>query len=74
MKGVFVFCLGVISVLYLLNIGVGVIELLPDSLPIIGNLDEAGATMLLLLCLKYFGLEPAKIFEKDSQKQNVIEV
>jgi hypothetical protein len=32
--------LGIISALYLLNIGFGVIELIPDNAPIIGNIDE----------------------------------
>jgi hypothetical protein len=33
--------------LYLLNPGLGVFELLPDNLPLVGNLDEAGAFMLV---------------------------
>ncbi|EPZ52062.1 hypothetical protein M902_1799 [Bacteriovorax sp. BAL6_X] len=42
----------VISVVYLLNPTAGVIELIPDNIPYIGNLDEAGAVMLFLSCLK----------------------
>ena len=64
MKNIIVFCLGIISLLYLLNIGVGVIELIPDNIPFVGNLDEGSATILLLMCLRYFGLDPAKIFER----------
>ena len=45
MKSIIVFCLGVISLFYLLNIGVGVIELIPDNIPFVGNLDEGGATI-----------------------------
>ncbi len=33
---------------YLLNPGAGVIELLPDVIPGLGNIDEAGATALLI--------------------------
>lgn len=55
-KSVFVFLLGVISALYLLNVGVGVVEFVPDNLPLIGNIDEATATFLLLNCLAYFGI------------------
>jgi hypothetical protein len=40
------------SVLYLLNLGFGLFELLPDAAPVIGNLDEAGFGMLLLACLR----------------------
>ena len=42
-----------VSALYLANLGVGVVELLPDNLPLLGNLDEAGATGLLLASLRY---------------------
>ncbi len=68
MKSIVVFGLGIISLLYLLNIGVGVIELIPDNIPFVGNLDEGGATVLLLMCLRYFGLDPAKIFERKSTR------
>jgi hypothetical protein len=46
----------IISVLYLLNPGWGVFELLPDNLPIIGNLDEVFFTLLLLWCLQTLGI------------------
>ena len=39
----------------------------------IGNLDEGGAAMLLLMCLRYFGLDLTKIFEKDSKKEKSLE-
>jgi uncharacterized membrane protein YkvA (DUF1232 family) len=38
----------VLGLLYLINPGAGVIELIPDNIPGIGNLDEAGATALLI--------------------------
>jgi uncharacterized membrane protein YkvA (DUF1232 family) len=37
---------------YVLNPGAGVFELLPDNLPLIGNLDEAGMGALLLYCIR----------------------
>jgi len=40
--------IGGISLLYLINPTAGIIELIPDNLPILGNLDEAGATVLLI--------------------------
>lgn len=43
--------LGAISLVYLLNPTAGVIELLPDNLPLVGNLDEGVAGMLLLQAL-----------------------
>ncbi len=37
---------------YLLNPGMGLFELIPDGMPIIGNLDEAAATALFLWGLR----------------------
>lgn len=45
------------ALLYLLNPGFGWIEILPDNLPIVGNLDEVGITGLLLYCLRVLGVE-----------------
>lgn len=60
--------MGILSLLYLLNIGVGVIELIPDNIPFVGNLDEAGAAALLIMCMRYFGLDLTKIFQKSTKK------
>ncbi len=40
-----------IGVLYILNPTMGLIELLPDNLPLIGNLDEGAAYLLI-----YYGI------------------
>jgi len=55
-KGSFVLLLGILSAAHLANIGAGVVELIPDNIPVLGNIDEAGATLLLLNCLSHFGL------------------
>ncbi len=73
MKGFIVFCIGVIALLYLLNIGMGLIEIIPDNIPFVGNLDEAGAVALLLMCLRYFGIDVTKIFEKEMNNKKIIE-
>ncbi len=65
MKGIIVFFFGLIAILYLLNIGAGVIELIPDNIPLVGNLDEAGAVTLLLMCLRYFGVDVTRLFQKN---------
>lgn len=57
LRHVLVALLAAISILYLLNFGFGWVEFLPDNLPIVGNLDEAAATLLLLNCLAYFGID-----------------
>lgn len=43
----------ILGLIYVLNPGAGVLELLPDNLPGIGNLDEAGAAALLIFGLRY---------------------
>lgn len=53
---------GLLALLYLMNPGAGVLELIPDNLPLIGNLDEAVATAILLAVLRYFGLDLTRFF------------
>lgn len=36
------------SIVYIINPTAGFIEFIPDNIPLIGNLDEAGATALLI--------------------------
>lgn len=64
---------GIVSALYLLNIGFGVAEFIPDNVPIFGNLDEAAATGLLINCLAYFGLDVTRFLRRksDSGKPDV---
>lgn len=54
LKNIAVLLSGLVGALYLLNFGAGIFELIPDNLPIIGNLDEAGAAAMLIHCLTYF--------------------
>ena len=68
-KSVVALALGLLSVLYLLNPGVGFIEIIPDNLPIIGNLDEVGATLLLLRCLGYFGFDVSRLIGGLSRRE-----
>jgi uncharacterized membrane protein YkvA (DUF1232 family) len=46
--------MGALGLLYILNPGAGFIEFIPDNLPIIGNLDEGVAIMLLWAALVEF--------------------
>lgn len=41
------------GILYILNPGGGIVELIPDFLPLVGNLDEAAATAIALWGLHY---------------------
>jgi hypothetical protein len=53
--------LGAVAVLYMLNPTLG-IDLLPDNLPLLGNMDEGGAMILLLGVLRYYGLDLTGLF------------
>ena len=69
MKKIGIFCLGVFSIFYLLNPGAGVFEVIPDNIPLIGNIDEAAAAALLLACLRYFGYDLSAWFKRDKVDQ-----
>lgn len=55
------------SIVYLINPTAGFLELIPDNIPLIGNLDEAGAVFILISALKYFGVEMPTIFKKEER-------
>lgn len=59
-KSVFVFFLGLFGLLYLANPTMGLFELIPDAIPFVGNLDEAGASLLVIGALRYFGIDLTK--------------
>ncbi len=74
-KSLLVFVVGLLASFYLVNPGAGIFELIPDNLPLVGNLDEAGATALLLASLRYFGVDPISLFtRKRKDEEPVIDV
>lgn len=73
MKKFLIFCIGLLALLYLLNPTAGVFEIIPDNLPLVGNLDEAAAVALLLMCLKYFGIDLPNIFRRDASDGTTID-
>ncbi|WP_127716863.1 DUF1232 domain-containing protein [Halobacteriovorax sp. HLS] len=64
LKTVWTLLCGIIGLIYILNPTAGVIELIPDNIPLIGNLDEALAVVLVLGALRHFGIDITKIFKK----------
>ena len=56
-KNILVALAGLLSLVYLLNPTAGVLELIPDNLPIIGNLDEAAAVAIILAAFRYYGID-----------------
>lgn len=56
-KNILVLLAGLLSLVYLVNPTAGVLELIPDNLPIIGNLDEAAACAIILAAFRYYGID-----------------
>jgi uncharacterized membrane protein YkvA (DUF1232 family) len=65
MKSLLVALLGALSFIYLLNPTLGVFELLPDNIPLLGNVDDATAAMVLLGALRYFGWDLTRLFVRQ---------
>ncbi len=70
MKKFLIGLIGILSGLYLLNPTLGIFELIPDALPLVGNMDEGAATFLLLSSLAYFGLDLRDVFSGLQKKKN----
>lgn len=64
-----------LCILYLLNPGLGVFELIPDNIPGIGNLDEGAAVALLIYLVRKWREKPIKPASAPSMpKTQVIDV
>lgn len=48
---------GALAALYLIYPSLGIFELIPDAVPLVGNLDEAGAMLLLTNVLAWYGID-----------------
>lgn len=63
-----------VCLIYLFNPTAGILELIPDVTPIIGNLDEMAAVIGLLMSLTAMGLIPTKwiaLFEQFTGRRVV---
>ena len=69
MRNLVVLMAGGIAAIYLINPTFGYIEFIPDNFPLIGNLDEAGATVLLVSALGYYGIDVTNIFPQRRKKK-----
>lgn len=58
--------LAAVAGIYLINPTFGLFELLPDNLPLIGNLDEAGAVLILVNTAAYYGLDLSRLYGRKS--------
>ena len=56
---------------YLLNPTWGLVELIPDNFPIVGNLDEATAAAVLIACLRYFGFDITRFWKRKRLSSDI---
>lgn len=61
-----------ISSIYLLNFTMGTVFELPDFLPIIGNMDEFAASILLIASLKHFGIDLTDFLVVRQSRQKAV--
>jgi hypothetical protein len=69
LKEMVILALAAIAVIYLINPTFGLLELIPDNAPLVGNLDEAGATLILLNTLRHYGLDLTRLFARPSEDE-----
>jgi uncharacterized membrane protein YkvA (DUF1232 family) len=50
--------------LYMVNPTAGIFELLPDNLPVLGNLDEAAILFLMYSAMRYLGMRLPEFIER----------
>jgi uncharacterized membrane protein YkvA (DUF1232 family) len=59
---------GMLGIIYILNPTAGFLELIPDNIPFIGNMDEAAAVILILGCLRHFDIDLTGYFKRKDKK------
>ena len=69
MQEMLVIGLTAIALIYLANPTAGVLELIPDNVPFVGNLDEAGAVLILMNTLRYYGIDLSGLWDRDKPKR-----
>ncbi|NDJ60624.1 MAG: DUF1232 domain-containing protein [Chloroflexi bacterium] len=69
-KEMMIIFLAVVAGIYLLN-PFGGLDFLPDFLPLVGNLDEAGAVLVLVNTLRYYGLDVARLYMRRETQRSL---
>lgn len=69
-KEMFVILAGILAFIYMVNPTAGFIEFLPDNLPLIGNIDEGTAALILISVLRYYGLDLSRLFGGRAAQQH----
>jgi len=68
-KEMFILGLAFVAVVYLTYPSLGIFELIPDAIPIIGSLDEGAATLILLNTLNYYGFDVTNLYGKPVRRR-----
>ena len=61
--------LGLFAVVYLIFPTLGIFELIPDAVPLIGSMDEAAATVVIVNTLNYYGLDLGRLYGKPKKRR-----
>jgi len=70
---------GVLSLIYIFNPTAGILEIIPDNIPGVGNLDEVTFSIVIIGILRYFNIDLTKKFgpaieltknEEEEKKMN----
>lgn len=59
-----------VALIYLMLPTLGVFELAPDFLPIVGWLDEGVATLILANTLRYYGIDLTALYKRNDQDED----
>lgn len=70
LREMFILGLAAVALIYLMYPSWGLFELIPDAIPIIGNLDEAGAILILVNTLAYYGIDVTRLYGRPERKPN----
>jgi len=68
----------VLSAAYLANLGVGIVDLIPDNFLFVGNIDEVVVSLILFICLDTLGIGPEQFLKKGkkypmkTKRENVV--
>jgi hypothetical protein len=62
LKEMMIIGLAGVATIYLIYPSLGVFELIPDAIPILGSLDEASATIILINTFRYYGFDLTRMY------------
>jgi hypothetical protein len=68
-KEMFILGLAFFALVYLTFPTLGIFELIPDAIPVIGSLDEGAATLILLNTLNYYGFDVTHLYGKPPRRR-----